>query len=133
MVFAVLLLIYLRLIHPSKNLVDCAVNGYVTQFFLSRYFAFSLLWKLENNVLTSFISPVVFSDLVISLSVLLSVLSLLNNFLSSLFLFNLLLSSLPVLFCFLFVRRILSSLLFFSTLLSVSCSVLFFSFHSLIF
>ena len=94
------MLFLLRLIHPSTNLVDRADNGYFTQFFLSLFFSFSLLWNLENNVLLLFFSSVLSSDLVICLSVHLSVVSVLNNFLSSMFLFNLILSALPVPFCF---------------------------------
>ena len=73
----------------------------VTQFFLSLFFSFSLFGNLEKNVLLLFFSSILSSDLVMSLSVHFSVLSILDNFLSSLFLFNLFLSAAPVPFCFL--------------------------------
>ena len=75
---------------------------------LFRFFSFSLLWILENILLLFFYS-FLSSDLVMFLSVLLSVLSVLNNLLSSLFLFNLFL-------CVCFLLSFLFSLLFFSTL-----------------
>ena len=97
--------------------------------FLLAFFSFSLLWKLENNVLISFFSPVLSSDLVISLSVHLSVLSFLNNFLSSLFLFNcyfLLFLFLSVSFCA--VYFVFPSIFFYSSFCSLFCRLLLFSF-----